>query len=243
MNINAAIINRKVNFVIPSNAASLKKTQTFKNNINRCEVPISAACYKANYMPSFGKFEKKGETTVIDKTTGEPKKAVIKEERIGCSVSYKLEVDKKEAGYLDMIDYTRPEDLPEQIKNMGYKTCEVRHLRSLAGEKYAGIGSALIKTAIAESYNAGCSGNIWLDAEKGYAHSLSSYRSNENPIPFYYKVGFESVDSDENKFIKDCLKKADLKSLPDSASLMLTGEAKEKWINELIQNFTIKLKN
>lgn len=197
---------------------------------------------QARYIPSFKAYRKTGKTTVIDKKTGYEVPADIKKEKIGDFVSFKLMIGRKEAGFLDMYcNSVFPEDkyvLTEPTNNIP----EVRHLRSILGEDYAGIGTALIKTAIQESCNNGGLGNLWLESEKGYERTLVPYRSDENPIPFYYKMGFVSPNTDIDEFIKSCLKKTDYLKLPDSTLLLLTPESRNYWLEKLVSNPIIKFK-
>ena len=198
---------------------------------------------RANFIPSFDGYKKVGTVQLKQRSTDNNVAAIVKKERIGDFISLKLYVKNKEAGFLDMKcdsvlpnnDYTL--DKPSNI------IPQILHLRSIQGDKYKGIGTALIKTAIQESWNNGGFGNLWLRTETGYAYSYSPYRSNENPIPFYYKVGFESPDYSTNKLIKDCIEKKEHSKLPNSVLLMLTDEAKNKWTKELIRHPIIKSPN
>ena len=195
---------------------------------------------KANFIPSFNGYKKIGTVQLKERDTDDNVTAVVKKERIGDFISLKLFVKNKEAGYLDMeCDSVLPNsdyalDKPSNI------IPQIHHIRSIQGDKYKGIGTALIKTAIQESWNNGGFGNLWLVTETGYAKGYSKYRSNENPIPFYYKTGFESPDDTTDKLIKNCLEKQEYSKLPDSVLLMLTNEAKNKWSKELIMHPIIK---
>lgn len=228
---------------VSSSVSSNSRTRNVSDMKQNDElVKPSCVNLQARYMPSFAGYRKAGETTVIDKKTGLKVPAAIQKEKTGDFLSLRLMVGKKEAGFLDMYcNSVFPEDsyvLPEPTNSMP----EVRHLRSILGNDYSGIGTALIKTAIQESCNNGGFGNLWLESEKGYEKTLTSYRSNENPIPFYYRMGFISPNEDIDKQIKTCLKKTDYLKLPESTLLLLTPESRNYWIEELISNPIIKFK-
>ena len=200
-------------------------TNKHQNN-NLVQLPLNTL--KANFCPSFGKYRKVADVYLKDKETGESVKASLQREYVGDFVSFKLMHRNEEAGYLDMdCGAVFPENsyvLPE-IDNVIPRVC---HVRSLLGDKYHGIGTALINAAVNESRKAGEKGYLWLQSEKGYAHSLSRYRRGENPIPFYYKLGFRAIDKNTDKFIKFCLEKSKYSELPDTAILLLTPEAVSK---------------
>ncbi len=190
-------------------------------------VTPSSENIKANFCPAFGKYKKAGNVMLIDKEDGTLKSATLKREKYGKDfISYKLFVNGEEAGYMDMnCSSVFPEDDNFVLTEPDNVIPEIEHIRSLAGNKYAGIGSALVNAAINESISRGKNGCLWLRTEKGYAWSLSEYRANENPIPFYYKLGFKAPDVNIDKLISRCLEKSDYKHLPDSALLLLTSEA------------------
>ncbi len=223
-----------------SNKNSEKKYvfgETLKSEILRGKnIPLDAI--KSKYCPSFGKFRKVDDVTLLDKNSGFNVKASLCREKIGDYVSYKIFVDRKEAGYMDMNcrslfpegDYvlTQPDNVIPQIT----------HLRSILGERYSGIGTALVNAAVKESRKRGNDGCLFLTSEKGYARNFSTYRSNENPIPFYYKLGFEAVDPKLDKFIKDCISESKYDMLPDSALLLLTPEAIAQKNKYFSKNYT-----
>ena len=222
------------------NHLGIADTRTFEYNKYS---NYSAENVKAKFLPSFQGYRKIGRTYLEDKENGIYVPADIRRNKIGDFVSIKVTIGKDVAGYLDMIcDSIFPEEkyvLTQPLNNIP----EIRHLRSILGDKYSGIGTALIKTAIQESCNNGGFGNLWLKSEKGYARTLSDYRSDENPIPFYYKVGFRSPDPDIDKFIEKCIKETNYYALPDSTLLLLTPEARNNWIKKLIENPIIKFKD
>ena len=188
---------------------------------------IPSKFLNANYLPSFGKYKKVADVTLIDKDTEMPVKASLRKEKTGDFISFQIITGRKdEAGFLHMdIDPlpVRGEYIPRN-KN-GETLPEVSHLRSIQGDKYKGIGTTLIKAAINESLRAGKKGELFLRAETGYGSCYSDYRKNESPIPFYYKMGLKAENKEIDKFIQDCIKNVDYKSLPPSALLVLSEEA------------------
>ncbi len=203
--------------------------------VSNAKIPLAAL--KSNFCLSFGKYKKVGEVVLVNKDTEKPVVASLRKEKIGDFISYKIFTGKEEAGYMDMDcdalfpegDYVLTE--PDNV------IPEVSHLRSLLGDKYSGIGTSLINAAVKESLKAGKNGSLWLNAEKGYARGFSSYRSDENPIPFYYKLGFRAVEPGVDKFIQKCLENSDYRNLPDSALLLLTPNAIKAKNKYFAQNF------
>ena len=217
---------------------NLSKQQTQeKNEISVSEIPAYAL--KSNYCPSFGRFRKTGEIVLIDKSTEKPVMASLYKEKTGDYISYKIYTGREEAGFMDMnCEALFPEGdyvLTEPDNSLP----RVFHLRSVLGNKYSGIGTALINAAIEESYKAGKNGCLWLNSEKGYARGYSPYRSNENPIPFYYKLGFRAVNPAVDELIQICIENSNYKSIPDSALLLLTPEAAKAKNEYFAQNYDI----
>ncbi|MBQ9245145.1 hypothetical protein IJ182_02630 [bacterium] len=229
---NTQAIKQKNNAVINSNS-----------NIKTTNIPSSA--FKAKYLPSFGKYKKVGEALLKNRETGDDVTAVIKKESFGTDdISYSLFVNKKEAGYIDIkldslfpqYDYSIPEyenPVPDDIMP------EVTHLRSILGDKYEGIGSTLLSLAIDESKKAGDNGALWLTSYKGYDRLRSTYRKDENPIPFYYKLGFKSPNLETDKKIKELIQKGEYDKLPESELLVLTPEAAHAKNKYFARNYTI----
>ncbi len=233
---------RQINTITKNNSRCYSSIMNTRRIENSKFSNYSAANVKAKFLPSFYGYRKAGKTYIKDKKTQTPVLADIKRNKIGDFISFKLMVGREEAGYLDMVcDSIFPEE--KYVLTQPYNNIpEICHLRSIMGDKYSGIGTELIKTAIQESCNQGGFGNLWLKAEKGYARTLSEYRSDENPIPFYYKVGFCSPDPDMDKFIKKCIDETNYYSLPDSTLLLLTPEARNKWLEQLVNNPIIRFK-
>jgi GNAT superfamily N-acetyltransferase len=192
---------------------------------------LSANTIKSNFCPSFGIAKKEFDVQLKERNTGKAILGTLKKEHIGNTYVYKLLVGREEAGFMYLnLDSILPEE--------EYVTTEpdsdipqISRLRSLRGDKYSGIGSTLVSAAVRESKKRGKNGSLWLVAEKGFAKDYSEYRSDENPIPFYYKLGFVAVDKKTDNLIKNCIDEIDKKDykaykmLPDSAILLLTTEA------------------
>ena len=79
-------------------------------------------------------------------------------------------------------------------------------------------------TAVQESKKYGRNGAIWLNAETGYAYQVSKHRSNQSPIPFYYKLGFIAPDEKVHQHILKCLEAKQYNMLPEEAILLLPSD-------------------
>lgn len=198
--------------------------QQNKSNKPYIQADIPASVYKSNFLPSFGKFKKVKNVTILNRDTGKTVQASLQKETIGDFLRYRLLVNREEVGYMNMnCDIVFPETdflLNEPDNNIP----QVTHLRSIAGDKYAGIGTALLDVAVDESKKRGKMGALWLYADKGYAHSVASYRKNESPLPFYYKLGFESLDKNLNAQIQEGLITSNYGILPSSTILVLPSD-------------------
>ncbi len=231
--------NKQINGVQSPGESAVKRPE---------DIPFYA--FKSKYCPSFGKYKKTGDVYLIDRKTGDNVKASLRKETIGKYYSsFKIYTERKEAGYLEMENdalfsddegYVLTEgDNYVLTKEVDSILPKVLHLRSLRGDEYAGIGTALVNAAVQESLKKGKNGYLWLAAEKGYDYSSSLYRSGENPIPFYYKLGFKAVNPVTDEFIKHCLEQSKYNELPDSAILLLTPgaiKAKNKYFAEKYSN-------
>ena len=178
------------------------KSISRNSNIMLNEFTLPSEVIRANFGISFGKFRKVASIKLIDKDTEKPVLADLKRDNIGKDfLIYKIYAGRKELGYMDLdCSAIFPEDNNYVVTEPDNEIPEITHLRSLAGDKYYGIGTALVNAAMEESIKRGKNGALWLRSEKGYAHALSDYRANENPLPFYYKLGFREVDSKTDKF-------------------------------------------
>lgn len=223
-------------------AKNIRSEKTF-NTTSASFSAYSAENVKANFLPSFGSARKVGKVVIYDRETGEAVKADVKRDTVGSYVTFNVNMGRKELGFLTMnCDSIYP--VAQHVLTLPTDNIpKVVNLRTIEGEKYAGIGSALIKTAIQESYNNKSYGNLWLHAEKGYERHLSPYRSNENPIPFYYKMGFKSPDEKLDLYIKICIKTNQIHKLPEMATLLLTTESRDKWLQDISLSPVMKLKN
>ncbi|MCD7878307.1 MAG: hypothetical protein LUG16_00055 [Candidatus Gastranaerophilales bacterium] len=204
---------------------SYNKTANSSSQPKQSSIPVSAENIKANLCPAFGRQTKIADIYLKDKYTGKNVKASLNRERIGDYSKFKVYVDRKEAGYLDMDTNAVFPENSYLLSVPDNNIPQVSHIRSLMGKKYEGIGTALINAAVFESKLRGKNGVLWTKAQKGYAANLAEYRSNENPIPFYYKVGFKAVDEHVHQIIEECLKQKKYEELPKSALLLLEPNA------------------
>lgn len=186
------------------------------------KIPLNSI--KANFVPNFGKYRKVKDIKLLDRDTEMLVRASLVKDSIGDYSSYKIMVGRKEAGYMDMdtASFFPRSAFPQY--NYLNEIPEVKHLRSLMGDRFYGIGTELINTAIEESIKKGKGGRLWLSAEQGYASNYSTYRQDENPIPFYYKLGFRAIDDKYDKVIKDALEKQEYEKLPEEATLVLSAQ-------------------
>lgn len=231
------------NNVLTSSLCSAKaeSASPIKNNVFS-SLNIPASVYKANFAPSFGKYKRVKDVPVYDRDTQMPVRASLLKDYTGDYVSYKLMSGKTELGYMHMnCDSIFKEDkylCPEPDNNIP----EITHIRSLEGNKYYGIGTNLINAAVEESQRRGKGGSVWCETEQGYAHGLSSYRKYENPIPFYYKMGFKSLDEKINALIEKGIQTNNLGLLPESTTLILTSVDSEKFRKHYVSNFSFARK-
>lgn len=221
---------------LSNSAKSILQTNS-ENNISS---KISASVYKANFLPAFGKYKKIKNIQLFDKKTQKPVKASLVKDTNHNFYMYKIMVGRKEAGFMHLIpnsDFPAVNYLLDESNN---DIPEVLHLRSILGDKYSGIGTQLLKAGIEESEKIGKNGALWLVAQKGYAASFSEYRRDENPIPFYYKVGFKAINDKINNEIKALIKNGDYKSLPTSAALVLSSQDIYNFKKYYASRFTYK---
>ena len=235
---NINVGNRFVS--VPLSASKSASVNNSPNNSTFGSLPANA--YRANFVPSFGKYKKVKDVPVYDRGTEMPIRATLLRDNIGDFVSYKLMSGRTELGYMQMnCDSIFKEDkylCPERDNNIP----EITHLRSLEGDKYYGIGTNLIAAAVDESVKRGKGGSVWCDTEQGYAHSLSPYRKNDNPIPFYYKMGFKSLDEKIDALIKKGIETNNIGLLPESTTLILTSLDSHKFRKHYISNFSFARK-
>lgn len=221
-----------------ANNYSLNKQKSIVNTNNTTAIfsnrkqfsSLSNEAIKANFTPSF----KSSETKIIslkDRETNKDVEMKLTKISIGDYTSFKIHTMKnKEAGFLRLKsrnimkeDLTLTDEMPPVILE----------LRSLAGDKYKGIGTTLINEAIKESDKLGKGGCLWLRSLKGFGSSMSKYRSDENPIPFYYKMGFVSIYKSVDEQIRNCLANDNISDLPNDVILVLKPEVAKEKLNEL----------
>lgn len=169
---------------------------------------------RACYLPSFKAHQPFKEVTVYNKETNQPCNATILRDDIADFTSFVLYVDNEPntAGYMHFKNDTN--------------SCEIRHLRTLdAGKKYSGIGTALLGCAIDESFLCKKRGCVWVMSQKGYAKSLSEYNSDENPLPFYLKRGFVSLDANFQSELNSLVEQGKKEEYPDKVLLVLTPDS------------------
>ena len=225
----------------PYNTDNKLNLKNFLQNKHFTKIPND--CYKANFLP-FAGLKTVGEAYVIDRKTGEKVKAAIKKDEIKDEYClYKLYKDKKELGAMDMSPYSRiPNTIGGKPVNAGkyHKMVipKIEHIRTIEGDKYSRIGSTLVNLAIEESKKYGFGGGLWLFSEKGFQKMLSLYRSNKNPIPFYYKLGFRALGEEDEK-IKEYINNYEYAKLPNSAILVLDSETVKKGNKYLEPDFVL----
>lgn len=202
-----------------SNTRISNKPRIIKNEYSN----YSSESVKALFLPSFGSLRKIKDVALIDKNNGKLVGAKVYRDTRSITEYYSLKKNGEELGYMKLKNpkvsnftnyaFSYPDDLPE-----------VKEIRTIEGEEYEGIGTQLIKCAIERSCELGFDGELVLTAEKGYALNLSPYHSDDNPIPFYYKLGFQAIDEDEDIKCRDLLDKEDYTSLPFLEDMILTVE-------------------
>ena len=221
INVNNFIQNKE-------NITNKFSTPAMTGNFKRNSIPVSslsAENIKANFIPSFGQYRTVGYAFLIDKDTDKLQYATIQKEQQGNFGCFRVMVDRHVAGRMDICnDAVFPEEQIVLTDEPDNAFPEIRHIRSFMGNKYAGIGTILMNTAVQESKKMGKDGRLWLYAEKGYDFAGSPYRSNESPLPFYYKLGFRCPDEKTDKEIQKYIDKKQYNMLPDEAMLVLSAD-------------------
>lgn len=207
MKINPINTVNIVNTIRPLKRNEVKLSNAIKNDFST----YSAQNVKACYLPSFKAYQPAKEVFVYDRETNMKKNAVIWRDDIGDYTSLALYIDDEQgcAGYL-------------HFKN-DEKHCSIRHLRTLdLGEKYYGIGTALIGGAIDESFLCQKHGCVWVISQKGYGKELSDYQKDTNPLPFYLKRGFVSLENSFQDELLSMVEQGKTEEYPDKVFLVLT---------------------
>lgn len=182
------------------------------------------------FFPDFGieKCRKIKTVYLIDKTNGDIIYAdLLKHKNY---LKYEVRIKGKVAGYMFISDNSyMPEcdNVPENLKDKGIP--KITGLRSILGDKYSGIGSSLINAAIDHSKKTKRDGAVWLMASCGYDNYASKYMSNENPVPFYKKCGFNCIKKDTEKKVNFAIKNNQSYLLPETVNMLLTPENAEKF--------------
>ena len=234
----------KINGISPSyqfnsqNRNKINANRRSKYHTNNTFKSLPAEVLKANYAQNFGWYREVGDVELKDRETGKDVRGIIKKDSfLGSVVSYKVFVKNKEAGYIDVYFSSLFPDDEYLIPEPDDVIPHVKRLRSILGDKYEGIGSSLIALAVNESKKKGNKGALWLIAKKGFDSASSKYRSNENPIPFYYKLGFRSFNPEVDKYITECIAEKKYDKLPETAVLLLTSKAANSKNKYLTKDF------
>ena len=180
-----------------------EKPQTSNNSLQT----IKEFPQAVSIIPDFGieRCRKIKTVNLIDKTNGDIIYAdLLKHKNYP---KYEVRVKGKLAGYMNMSDngyLPECDNIPENLKEVGIP--KITGLRTILGDKYSGIGSALINEAIEHSKKIKKKGAIWLMASDGYDNYASQYMANVNPVPFYKKCGFICIKKDTEKKVNLALK-------------------------------------
>ena len=222
MNVSKVIQNSFISSCVRADnkkAHSYSLSSPLYNNVSQNN--ISSSVYKANFIPSFGKFKKVGEVTILNCDTGRTVDATLQKESVGNYHRFKIVVNREEVGFMNIDCDAIFDENNYVLSEPNNNIPKVTQLRTLNGEKYAGIGSALLNLAVDESKKIGRKGALWLVSEEGFARTYSAYRRNESPIPFYYKLGFKALDKNVDNIIKEGINSSNYKKLPKSVVLVL----------------------
>ena len=181
-------------------------------------------------IPDFGieKCRKIKTVYLIDKTNGDIIYAdLLKHKNYP---KYEVRVKGELAGYMHISDngyLPECDNAPENLKDVGIH--KITGLRTIMGNKYSGIGSALINEAIEHSKKIKRKGAIWLMASDGYDNYASRYMANVNPVPFYKKCGFTCIQKKTEEKVNLALKKNLPFLFPETVNMLLTPENAKKF--------------
>ncbi len=188
---------------------------------------------KAKFLPvSFGAFKKIGTVEITDRKTNKLVTVDLKSEDFGDYTMFKLFSKGQELGFIDIIS-SCSKNSSNNSESLAKNSTTIVHLRSYKGNEYSGIGTALMKAAINKAIKNNCADEISLYAETGYQYAFSPYRSNESPIPFYYKLGFEATDLKTDEKIRNLIARERYDLLPSMVFLKLSDEELKKYKNGL----------
>ena len=84
----------------PLSASKSANVNNSANNMSFGSLPANA--YRANFVPSFGKYKKVKDVPVYDRGTELPIRATLLRDNIGDFVSYRLMSGRTELGYMQM---------------------------------------------------------------------------------------------------------------------------------------------
>lgn len=90
--------------------------------------------------------------------------------------------------------FIKGDNYPQEYKDKKYLFINLIY----SNKQYKQVGTQLIKEAVNESYKKGCEGRVCLNATT-ITPELGS------PVPFYFKLGFESVDKNKQNRIEEAM--------------------------------------
>lgn len=200
------------------NAATLNSQQA---DIKNSKLPVGAS--SAVYHPSFCKRVHDKNVQIIDRNTGIVNVVSLNKENQRDLVRFSLTSKNKEIGSM-FLKYDCP--MPQKYCNNPevQKTIPcVINLEIKQGDKFLGVGTALLNLAIEESIKNGKNGSLLLLAENSFPFYFNGTTliESENSIQFYYKMGFEATDKELDDNIRKGLRTSNTESFPDEVLLFL----------------------
>ncbi|MBQ3642794.1 hypothetical protein II906_12855 [bacterium] len=183
----------------------------------------SAENIKAYYSPSFGNYRKIRDAYVENRTNKILYLTKISREKSRNTERYIITRNNKELGFMNFV--IRSNCKPESFWYRFLQDLpKIQGLRTIEGNDFRGIGTQLVKCAVDRSKELGYEGELILSAEQGYAMKESPYRSDENPIPFYYKLGFQCIDNLDDRKCRKLISEGRIEELPIIAEMILTKD-------------------
>lgn len=160
---------------------------------------------RANFISFGNNYRKVRDVKIYDKSKREFVSASLEHKRDYFD-EYRIMKDGKKLGFMTFDEETNI-GLMEDIKGFSDGVMpRIAALRTIEGDRYSGIGTQLVKEAVEKSFQTGYDGLVCLSAQKYFAKQDSSYRSEDSPIPFYYKLGFRSPQAQINNLIEKSIK-------------------------------------
>lgn len=171
-----------------------------------------------------GRISSSDDTRIVDIKDRNKKdaKGIIIEEENECGYIYRMySEDGSDIGFISAV-------------NINDNQLYISHLRANYKE-YRGIGSELVKAVIKKSLEKGFEGQFCVDASNNLELDVGYYRKSTSPVPFYYKLGFRSIDPIQNYYIKkgmEDLEKHNIYTGPSESSMFLDiKQAKENFFS------------